>query len=86
MAVLARVIAPDMDTAAYDRVSVFLQELLKKQPGFVLHLAYPDASGFYIGEVWESRSQFEAWLTQYVKPNVPGIQHSVVELHAVVQP
>ena len=86
MAVLARMIAPDMDTDAYDRVSAYLAELVKKQPGFMLHVAYPGAGGFYVEEVWESGRKFETWLAQYVKPNVPAIQHEVIELHAIVQP
>jgi hypothetical protein len=39
-----------------------------------------------VGEVWESRGQFETWFNENVKPNVPGVQHEVIELHAVVQP
>ncbi len=39
-----------------------------------------------VGEVWDSRAQFEAWFNQNVKPNVPGeIQPEVIELHAVLQ-
>jgi heme-degrading monooxygenase HmoA len=86
MAVLVRIVAPDMDTAAYDRVTEYLGELIKKQPGFIIHFAYPSPSGFLIGEVWQSQRQFDNWFTHYVKPNVPAVQHEVIEIHALVQP
>ncbi len=86
MAVLVRMIAPDMDAAAYDRVSAYLGELIKKQPGFIIQFAYPGPSGFLVGEVWHSQRQFDNWFTHYVKPNMPTVQHEVIELHAVVQP
>jgi hypothetical protein len=86
MAVLVRMIAPDMDAAAYDRVTEYLGELIKKQPGFIIQLAYPSPSGFLVGEVWHSQHQFDNWFTHYVKPNMPTVQHEVIELHAVVQP
>jgi hypothetical protein len=43
--------------------------------------------GFTVGEIWESRGQYETWFNANVKPNVPGqIQQEVIELHGVVQP
>jgi heme-degrading monooxygenase HmoA len=86
MAVLARMTAAGMDAAAYDQVSTHLVELVKKQPGFMMHVAYPSPGGFSVGEVWESRGQFERWFSENVEPNVPGVEHEVIELHAVVQP
>jgi hypothetical protein len=86
MAVLVRMTAPGMDAAAYDQVSTQLVDLVKKQPGFMMHVAYPSPGGWSVGEVWESRGQFETWFNENVKPNVPGIQDEVIELHAVVQP
>jgi heme-degrading monooxygenase HmoA len=86
MAVLVRMIAAGMDAATYDQVSKQLADLVKKQPGFVMHIAYPSTGGFSVGEVWESRGQFETWFNENVKPNVPGIEHEVIDLHAVVQP
>lgn len=85
MAVLVRLIAPDMDAAAYDRVSEFLGQLMKKQSGFIIHVAYPSPSGFQVEEVWQSQRQFDNWFTHYVKPNMPTVQHEVIELHALVQ-
>ena len=86
MAVLVRLTAAGMDAAAYDQVSTQLTGLVKKQPGFMMHVAYPSPGGFSVGEVWESREQFQTWFSENVKPNVPGVQHEVIELHAVVQP
>ena len=86
MAVLVMMTAAGMDTATYDQVSTQLVDLVKKQPGFMMHVAYPGPDGFSVGEVWESRGQFETWFNQNVKPNVPAVQHEVIELHAVVQP
>src|SRR5271167_2270064 len=38
MAVLVRITATGMDRAAYDQVSPGLHELVKKQPGFIIHV------------------------------------------------
>lgn len=78
--------AAGMDEAAYDHASAQLTALVKKQPGFIMHVAYPSPGGFTVGEVWESRAQFETWFNENVKPNVPGVQHEVIDLHAVIQP
>jgi heme-degrading monooxygenase HmoA len=86
MAVLVRMDAAGMDAATYDHVSAQLAGLVKKQSGFMMHVAYPSPDGFSVGEVWESRGQFETWFNEHVKPNVPGVQHRVIELHAVVLP
>jgi hypothetical protein len=86
MAVLVRMTAAGMDAATYDQASSQLSDMVKKQPGFMMHVAYPSPGGFSVGEVWESQGQFETWFTGYVQPNVPGIQHEVIELHAVLQP
>jgi heme-degrading monooxygenase HmoA len=86
MAVLARMTAAGMDAATYDHASTQLAALVKKQPGFMMHVAYPSPGGFTVGEVWESRAQFETWFNENVEPNVPGVQHEVIDLHAVIQP
>ena len=48
MAVLIRHRAP-MSTAQYDETAPPLVEQIKKQPGFLLHVSYEDASGFRRG-------------------------------------
>jgi heme-degrading monooxygenase HmoA len=87
MAVLARMTVAGMDAATYDQVSTQLAPLIKKQPGFIMHVAYPSPGGFTVGEIWESRGQYETWFNANVKPNVPTeIQQEVIELHGFVLP
>jgi hypothetical protein len=87
MAVLVMMTAAGMDAATYDQASALLAPMVKKQPGFIMHVAYPSPGGFSVGEIWESQGQYETWFNANVKPNVPGeIKQEVVELHAVVQP
>jgi hypothetical protein len=66
-----------------------LHPLLKKQPGFIMHVAYPIPAGFAVGEVWESQAQHATWYNEFVKPNLPdpdAMSTEYFELHAVVQP
>ncbi len=86
MAILAKLINDGMDAESYDRVSAYLRTQLTKQPGFILHVAYPGSAGFYVEEVWQSRDHFQKWFSEMVLPNVPDIQQEIIELHAVVQP
>ncbi len=86
MAVLIRHRAP-MSTAQYDESAPPLVELIKKQPGFLLHVSYEDASGFVVAEVWETQEQHDAWFDANVKPNVPfEISQEVIDLHSVHAP
>jgi hypothetical protein len=76
-----------MTPAQYDEVSPALIEVLKKQPGFVLHVSYEDATGFVVAEVWETQEQHDTWFAANVTPNVPGeITQEVVDLHSVHTP
>jgi hypothetical protein len=86
MAVLVSMAAPGMDVATYDQVSTKLVDMVKRQPGFMMHVSYPINGGFAVGEVWNSEGEFNTWFTENVQPNVPAIQHEVTELHSVVQP
>jgi hypothetical protein len=89
MAVLVGISATGMDKAMHDQMSPGLHELVKKQPGFIIHVAYPTADGFAVGEVWESQAQQETWFNGHVKPNLPDPDAMSAEyfpLHAVVQP
>jgi heme-degrading monooxygenase HmoA len=87
MAVLVRMTAAGMDTAAYDQAATQLAPLMQKHPGFIMHVAYPSPGGFTVGEIWESRGQWQTWFNDHVKPNVPGeIKQEVIELHGFVQP
>ncbi len=91
MAVLVRIAAPGMDEAAYDQAAPGLHEMVKKQPGFIIHVAYPTPGGFAVGEVWESQSQQESWFNEHVTPNLPAelldrMTTEYFQLHAVVRP
>ena len=89
MAVLVRMTAAWMDAATYDQVSAQLVPVIKKQPGFIMHVAYPIPGGFAVGEVWESKAQQETWYNEFVTPNLPdpdAMSSEYFELHAIVQP
>jgi hypothetical protein len=87
MAILARMSAAGMDLSNYDQAGEGLTELVKKQPGFIIHVAYKTPDGVGVGEVWESREQSDKFFNENVKPNVPfEIQREVIELHNLVQP
>jgi len=76
-----------MSLAQYDEMSPPLVEQIKKQPGFVLHVSYEDATGFVVAEVWETQEQHDAWFDANVKPNIPvEITQEVVDLHSVHMP
>ena len=86
MAVLIRHRSP-MSAAQYDEIAPPLVEQLKKQPGFLLHVTYEDASGFVVAELWETKEQQETWFNENVKPNVPfEITEEVITLHSVHRP
>ena len=86
MAVLIRHRAP-MSPAQYDEMSPPLVEQIKKQPGFLLHVSYEDATGFVVAEMWETQEQHDIWFDANVKPNVPmAITQEVIDLHSVHTP
>ena len=86
MAVLIRHRAA-MSAAQYDEISPPLVEQIKKQPGFLLHVSYEDASGFVVAEVWETQGQHDTWFDANVKPNVPmEITQEVIDLHSAHTP
>ena len=72
MAVLVRISAAGMNQAPYDQAAPGLHELVKKQPGFIIHVAYPTSDGFNVGEVWESQAQHDSWFNDHVRPNLPA--------------
>jgi quinol monooxygenase YgiN len=86
MAVLIRHRVAGMDPSQYDEVSPPLVEKLKTQPGFMIHVAFVDNGVFTVSEIWKSQEQHDRWFNDNVKPNVPGIEQQVVEVHAVHTP
>jgi len=86
MAVLIRHRAA-MSLAQYDEMSPPLIELIKKQPGFLLHVSYEDGSDLVAAEVWETKEQHDTWFDANVKPNIPvEITQEVINLHSVHAP
>ena len=76
-----------MSAAQYDEAAPALIEQLRKQPGFLIHVAYEDASGFVVAEVWESQEQHDSWFDANVKPNIPvEITQEVIAAHSVHTP
>jgi heme-degrading monooxygenase HmoA len=73
-----------MTEAQYDESAPALIELLKQQPGFQVHVAYEDANGFVVAEVWDTQEQHDVWFDANVKPNIPvEITQEVIDLHSV---
>ena len=76
-----------MTPAQYDEISPPLVAQVTKQPGFLFHVSYEDATGFVVAEVWETQEQHDTWFDANVKPNVPfEISQEVVALHSVHTP
>jgi heme-degrading monooxygenase HmoA len=87
--VLVRNTAVGLDEATYDQIAPALHPLVKAQPGFILHVAYPVPNGFIVSELWESKAQHETWFNEFVKPNLPdpeAMTTEYIDLHAMVQP
>ncbi len=86
MPVLIRHHAP-MSAAQYDEAAPGLVELMKTQPGFLAHVAYQEADGFVVAEVWETQAQHDAWFDANVTPKVPfAITQEVIVLHNTLIP
>ena len=86
MAVLIRHRTPGMTPSGYDEIAPPLVEKLKAQPGFMYHVAFVDDGMFTVSEIWESQEQHDRWFNENIKPNVPGIEQEVIEVHAVHKP
>lgn len=87
MAVLIRHRVAGIDPGRYDEISPPLVEELKKQPGFVFHVAYEGPEGFTVAEVWESQEQHDEWFDNNVQPKLPAkAAQEVIPLHSVHKP
>ncbi len=83
MAVLIRHRVAGMTPSQYDAVSPPLIEKLKTQPGFKMHVAFVDNGKFTVSEIWESKDQHDRWFDVNVKPNIPGVEQEVIEVHNI---
>jgi len=87
MAVLIRHRASGLSLADYDRLAPPLVAQVKQAPGFVLHVAFEDAEGPCVAEVWETKEQHDSFFNENVVPNVPAeIKQEVIEIHNLVEP
>ena len=87
MAVLIRHRVAGMTPSQYDEISPPLIEKLKAAPGFMYHVAFVDSDGrFTASEIWESQEQHDRWFDENVRPNVPGVEQEVIQVHAVHTP
>ncbi len=86
MAVLIRHRTPGMTLSGYDEIAPPLVEKLKAQPGFMYHVAFEDKGTLTVSEIWESQEQHDRWFNENIKPNVPGIEQEVIEVHAIHTP
>ena len=72
----------------YDQVSVFLHDVVRKAPGFIIHIAYGTDDGiWHVSEVWNSKKEADEFFATMVAPHLPkGIipKRSYQELHSVV--
>jgi heme-degrading monooxygenase HmoA len=87
MPILVRHRPEGMTPEMYDQVAPQLFDSLRSAPGFIFHVTYSDDRGFCVAEVWESQETHDAWIDEYVRPNVPvEIHQEVIQLHNVVAP
>jgi hypothetical protein len=74
-----------LSRAQYDEVSPRLVELVKKQPGFIVPIAFEDAQGFCVAELWKTQEQHDRFFDENIAPNVPAeISQEVIEIHNLV--
>jgi hypothetical protein len=86
MAVLVRHRVAGMDASQYDEISPPLIEKLKTQPGFMYHVAFVENGTLTVSEIWETQEEHDRWFDENVKPNVPGVDQEVIEVHAIHTP
>jgi hypothetical protein len=90
MAILLTTSIKGQTAEGYDQVSVFLHQVVRQAPGFILHMAYGTDDGiWHVTEVWNSKKEADEFFAKMVAPNLPkGIvpKRSYQELHSVVTP
>ena len=86
MPIIVRHRVAGMTAEQYDEISPPIIEKLKRRPGFVYHVAFMENGTFTVSEIWESQEQHDRWFDENVKPNVPGVEQEVLEVHAIHTP
>ncbi len=86
MPIIVRHRVAGMTAEQYDEISPPIIEKLKRQPGFVYHVAFMENGTLTVSEIWESQEQHDRWFDENVKPNVPSVEQEVLEVHAIHTP
>lgn len=87
MAILVTAHVKGQTKEGYDGVLIGLLELIRKAPGFILHTSYAYEEGWVVAEIWETKTDADAFFAKYVVPNLPAAIHpkrSYQELHSIV--
>jgi hypothetical protein len=71
MAILTTAHVKGQTKEGYDGVLIVLGELLRSAPGFILHTSYPYEEGWVVAEIWQAKSDADAFFAKYVVPNLP---------------
>lgn len=86
MPIIVRHRVAGMTAEQYDEISPPIIEKLKAEPGFVYHVAFMENDTLTVSEIWESQEQHDRWFDENIKPNVPGVEQEVLEVHAIHTP
>jgi hypothetical protein len=63
---------PGVTQAQYNSLQQVFAPLAAEASGFIAHIAGPTDRGWFITEVWESKSVFDAFLREHVLPRMPA--------------
>jgi hypothetical protein len=50
------------------------------------HVAFVENGTLTVSEIWETQEKHDRWFDENVKPNVPGVDQEVIEVHAIHTP
>jgi hypothetical protein len=70
----------------YDGMLAHMGDMARHVPGRLLHASHATEDGWRVIEVWESRTQANAWFAEHVAPIIPeGVRprRTFQDLHAV---
>jgi hypothetical protein len=63
---------PGLTQTQYDGLHRIFAPLAAESPGFIAHIAGPTDSGWFITEVWESKSDYDSFVREQVLPRLPA--------------
>jgi hypothetical protein len=88
MAVLIFSTVKGQTEEGYNGVLMAVRDSIKKAPGFISHFAHPAEGEWHVYEIWQSRTEADAWFGKNIVPNLPkGIhpKRNYQELFSVVE-